>query len=128
MVLPLRHQLREQLQRLTAPRRRGPTNRRARRIDRRGDIDPLTQRAAMTRDETTMTTTVRVNENETGRDFVIGDVHGEYDTLEAMLAELEFHPGRDRLFALGDLIDRGPRSADTLEWMEQGRITLTESC
>ena len=79
----------------------------------------------MTRDETTMTTTVRVNENETGRDFVVGDVHGEYDTLEAMLAELEFQPGRDRLFALGDLIDRGPRSVDTLEWMEQSRITLS---
>ena len=72
-----------------------------------------------------MTMTARVDENETGRDFVVGDVHGEFDTLEAMLSALEFEPGRDRLFALGDLVDRGPRSADALEWMESGRITLS---
>ena len=37
-----------------------------------------------------MTRTARVDENETGRDFVVGDLHGEHDTLEAMLAEVEF--------------------------------------
>ena len=60
-----------------------------------------------------------------GRDFVVGDVHGEFDTLEAMLASVEFRPGRDRLFALDDLIDRGPRSADALAWMESARIELS---
>ena len=39
---------------------------------------------------TTMTRTARVDENETGRDFVVGDLHGKHDTLEAMLAEVEF--------------------------------------
>ena len=69
---------------------------------------------------------VRVERNVTaGRDFVVGDVHGEFDTLEAMLASVGFLPGRDRLFALGDLIDRGPRSADALSWMESGRIELS---
>ena len=57
-----------------------------------------------------------------GRDLVAGDVHGHFDTLEHALAELAFDPTRDRLFSVGDLIDRGPRSADTLEWLEQERI------
>ena len=68
----------------------------------------------------------RVERNPTaGRDFVVGDVHGEFDTLEAMLANVGFLPGRDRLFALGDLVDRGPRSVDALAWMESGRIALS---
>ena len=53
-----------------------------------------------------------------GRDLVVGDVHGEFDTLEHALESLEFRPAQDRLFTLGDLIDRGPRSADALEWLE----------
>ena len=60
--------------------------------------------------------------NETGRDFVAGDIHGHFDTLEHALAKLEFDPGRDRLFSAGDLIDHGPRSADALEWLGSGRI------
>ena len=70
--------------------------------------------------------TARIEANaQGGRDFVVGDVHGEFPTLEALLAHVEFDPERDRLFALGDLVDRGPRSADALAWLEQGRITLS---
>ena len=73
-----------------------------------------------------MRLTVRVRENPAaGRDFVVGDVHGEFPTLERLLAQVEFTPERDRLFALGDLIDRGPRSIDALAWMETGRIALS---
>ena len=57
-----------------------------------------------------------------GRDLVIGDLHGEFDTLEHALETLGFQPARDRLFTVGDLIDRGPRSADALEWLETGRF------
>ena len=60
--------------------------------------------------------------NQAGRDFVAGDIHGHFDTLEHALAKLEFDPGRDRLFSAGDLIDHGPRSADALEWLASGRI------
>ena len=69
--------------------------------------------------------TVRVGENHAGRDFVVGDVHGEFATLECLLATVGFTPGRDRLFALGDLVDRGPQSAEALNWMESGRIMLS---
>ena len=67
--------------------------------------------------------TVRHGPNPVGgRDLVIGDFHGEFDTLEHALETLGFQPARDRLFTVGDLIDRGPRSADALEWLENGRF------
>ena len=70
--------------------------------------------------------TARIEANpEGGRDFVVGDVHGEFPTLEVLLEVLEFDRRSDRLFALGDLVDRGPRSVDALEWMEHRRITLS---
>ena len=65
---------------------------------------------------------VEHDRNRTGRDLVIGDLHGHFDTLEHALAELAFDPRGDRLFSVGDLIDRGPRSPDALEWIEEGRI------
>ena len=67
--------------------------------------------------------TVRIAENPgSGRDFVIGDVHGEFPTLEWLLDRVAFAPDRDRLFALGDRVDRGPQSAEALAWLEQRRI------
>lgn len=59
----------------------------------------------------------RFEANRAGRDFVVGDVHGCFDQLEAWLDALAFDPRRDRAFAVGDLIDRGPHSALALAWM-----------
>ncbi|MGB0713157.1 MAG: metallophosphoesterase, partial [Gammaproteobacteria bacterium] len=53
---------------------------------------------------------VRLEHNEVGRDLIVGDIHGEFIALKDRLDELEFVPGRDRLFSVGDLIDRGPNS------------------
>ena len=53
-----------------------------------------------------------------GRDIVVGDVHGCFRTLERALGEIVFDPARDRLFGVGDLVNRGPHSADALEWLE----------
>ena len=73
-----------------------------------------------------MNHTITMRENCTGgRDFVVGDVHGEFLALEALLARGGFAPQHDRLFALGDMVDRGPRSVDALAWMESGRIALS---
>ena len=57
-----------------------------------------------------------------GRDLVVGDVHGHFDTLGHALKQLAFDLGRDRLFGVGGLIDQGPRSDAALEWLEQDRI------
>lgn len=51
-----------------------------------------------------------VPHNRYGRDFVIGDLHGHLPVLQEALAARRFIPGRDRLFSVGDLVDRGPDS------------------
>lgn len=45
-----------------------------------------------------------------GRMFVCGDIHGCMDQLMAGLEAVGFDKAHDRLFALGDLVDRGPDS------------------
>ena len=57
-----------------------------------------------------------------GRDLVVGDIHGHFDTVEHALDRLGYDPHRDRLFSLGDLVDHGPRSEDALAWI-QSRFT-----
>lgn len=48
--------------------------------------------------------------NPVGRDWVVGDIHGCFRLLEMMLPRIGFDKACDRLFSLGDLIDRGPQS------------------
>lgn len=52
--------------------------------------------------------------NTKGRDFVIGDLHGAYPLLEKLLENLNFDFENDRMFSVGDLIDRGPYSLKCL--------------
>ena len=62
---------------------------------------------------------VRFPANKQGRDFIVGDVHGMFSMLDALLREVGFDEERDRLFSLGDLIDRGPASHRALEFLQQ---------
>lgn len=48
--------------------------------------------------------------------WAIGDVHGCFRTLEALLGRMELDSRRDRLWMVGDLVNRGPRSLATLRW------------
>lgn len=57
--------------------------------------------------------------NLTGRDFVVGDIHGCFSELERALERVQFDRSRDRLFAVGDLVDRGPESPRALEFLAQ---------
>ena len=50
----------------------------------------------------------RFSTNPNGRDLIVGDLHGCVSKFRARLDEVGFDPARDRVFALGDLIDRGP--------------------
>ncbi|WP_371824817.1 ATP-binding protein [Marinobacter sp. MDS2] len=55
--------------------------------------------------------------NPVGVDWVCGDLHGEFEALQAALSNAEFDTSVDRLFLLGDTIDRGPESRLLLEWV-----------
>ena len=52
----------------------------------------------------------RHDANHQGRDFFVGDVHGQLALLQAELEAVGFDRKRDRLFSVGDLIDRGSES------------------
>jgi serine/threonine protein phosphatase 1 len=57
------------------------------------------------------------SENIKGRDFAVGDLHGMFSSLEELLESVQFDPEIDRLFSVGDLIDRGPESHRALEFL-----------
>jgi serine/threonine protein phosphatase 1 len=66
-----------------------------------------------------MTKFVHIAANRRGRDFAVGDIHGHFRRLQQALDRLGFDPARDRLFSVGDLVDRGPQSEDCLDWLAQ---------
>jgi hypothetical protein len=61
----------------------------------------------------------RVPVNTEGRDFVIGDLHGQYALISHFRERTSFDPQKDRLFSVGDLIDRGPDSLKCLSLLNE---------
>ncbi len=57
--------------------------------------------------------------NKTGCDWGIGDIHGRFDRAMVRLTQAGFDPERDRLFSVGDMIDRHPGSEQTGEWLRK---------
>ncbi|WP_259695999.1 metallophosphoesterase [Pseudomonas brassicacearum] len=57
--------------------------------------------------------------NKEGRDFAVGDIHGHFKLLTEALDKVNFNSEVDRVFSVGDLIDRGPDSIDVLNWLEK---------
>jgi bis(5'-nucleosyl)-tetraphosphatase (symmetrical) len=49
--------------------------------------------------------------------YAIGDIQGCKASLERLLALIAYAPGRDELWLVGDLVNRGPRSLDVLRWV-----------
>ena len=64
----------------------------------------------------------KISQNRAGRDFVVGDIHGHLQQLQDQLATLAFDSTSDRLFCLGDVVDRGPNSVAMLDFIDQKSV------
>ena len=52
------------------------------------------------------------------RNFIIGDVQGCYQALKSILKKANFDFNKDKLWAVGDLVARGPDSLSTLNFCQ----------
>lgn len=61
----------------------------------------------------------RFQKNADGIDFVVGDIHGRFDELLSALQEKGFNFEIDRLFSVGDLVDRGEQHKEVVELINE---------
>lgn len=58
--------------------------------------------------------------------YAVGDIQGCFDSFQRLLDLCAFDPARDRLWLVGDLVNRGPRSLETLRFVKNlGRAAVT---
>lgn len=55
---------------------------------------------------------------EAGRVFTVGDIHGCLSLLQRAMEQVKFDPSVDTLICVGDLIDRGPQSAQSVLFLQ----------
>lgn len=58
-------------------------------------------------------------ENTSGRDYVVGDLHGCVDLLKRFIEVSRFDPSKDRVLSVGDLVGRGPKPLETFDLIKQ---------
>lgn len=61
----------------------------------------------------------KFEKNLHGRDLIVSDLHGCYKDFQKELKWTNFDPEIDRMFSVGDLVDRGPDSVSCLSLLEE---------
>lgn len=56
--------------------------------------------------------------------YAVGDIQGCLQPLQCLLEQVQFQPGRDRLWLCGDLVNRGPDSLGTLRFLYDMRDSV----
>ncbi|MEE1921958.1 symmetrical bis(5'-nucleosyl)-tetraphosphatase [Pseudomonas sp. 148P] len=56
--------------------------------------------------------------------YAVGDLQGCLDPLKCLLDRVKFDPAVDRLWLVGDLVNRGPQSLETLRYLYAMRDSL----
>lgn len=56
--------------------------------------------------------------------YAVGDIQGCFASFRHLLAAIGFDPERDRLWLVGDLINRGPGSVEMLRWAQRHESAL----
>ncbi|MEH0741933.1 bis(5'-nucleosyl)-tetraphosphatase (symmetrical) ApaH [Vibrio cholerae] len=50
--------------------------------------------------------------------YIVGDIQGCFDELQQLLSNIKFKPKKDTLWFAGDLVARGPKSLETLRFVQ----------
>jgi bis(5'-nucleosyl)-tetraphosphatase (symmetrical) len=50
--------------------------------------------------------------------YAVGDIQGCYDELQILLDSIRFDPEKDKMWFVGDLVNRGPKSLKTLRFIK----------
>ena len=56
--------------------------------------------------------------------YVVGDLQGCLQPLKCLLREVDFNPGKDVLWSVGDIVNRGPKCLKTLRFLYNMRKSL----
>ncbi|WP_295476177.1 symmetrical bis(5'-nucleosyl)-tetraphosphatase [uncultured Pseudomonas sp.] len=57
--------------------------------------------------------------------YAVGDLQGCLEPLKCLLDHVRFTPGQDQLWLVGDLVNRGPQSLETLRYLYGIRDAVT---
>ncbi|KAJ9661025.1 hypothetical protein H2198_002184 [Neophaeococcomyces mojaviensis] len=60
---------------------------------------------------------------EDRRLIFIGDIHGCMDELEALLHKSKYDPMKDHIIALGDVVKKGPKSREVVDYLMEQRAS-----